>query len=325
MDRINHDAVKALSRLYEIVEAGEKGYAVAATNVRNRALKVLFRSYAQQRVHFKEGILAEIQRLGARSEPGESWLGAIHRGRITIFATMTIGEESREQVVLKEVVLGESYAIRTYENTLQKNLPEQTRELIQRQYDEVREIVDRVQMMRGKNGKRLMVRLYDTEEAAGQAIHKLKESGYSAESIEKMPLRPVELYRESGVKLFETILSGAVGGAVWGTVSAILASIGILQMQKFGVGMLTEYSQQVILAIVCIGLIIGGMFVGGGIGFFMGLGNRNEDDYLFQDSLEHGRVLIQVLTDDSRASRAWQLLAQANMEARARSPMTVNR
>jgi len=162
LDSTNHDAVRVLSRLYEIVEAGEKGYAVAATNVRNRALKMLFRSYAQQRVKFKEQILAEIQRLGGRGEPGENMLGAIHRGRITIFATMTIGEESREKVVLKEVVLGESYAIRTYKRTLQENLPEATRELIQRQFEEVSRIVDKVQMMRGKNGNWLMVRLYDT-------------------------------------------------------------------------------------------------------------------------------------------------------------------
>jgi len=40
---------KALVYLYKIVEAGEKGYAVVASNVKNRALKILFQSYSQQR------------------------------------------------------------------------------------------------------------------------------------------------------------------------------------------------------------------------------------------------------------------------------------
>lgn len=317
MDTTQNDTGRALSRLYEIVEAGEKGYAVAATYVRNRALKLLFRSYAQQRAKFKDEILAEMQRLGGRSRPGESMLGAIHRGRITIFATMTIGEENREQVVLKEVALGERYALRTYEKALKENLPDQTKALIQRQYEEVRRLVDKVQFMRGKNGNRLMVRLYDSENDAEKAIRKLKESGYPSEAIEKVPLNPIELYTGSGTKIFETILSGAAGGAIWGTVSAILAAIGILQAPKFGIGTLTDYSLQVILMAAGVGLIAGGLFVGGGIGFFMGLGNKDEDEYFYRDGIEHGKVLIQVLIDASRASQAWRLLSQVNLEARA--------
>ncbi len=49
MERSNRRASKALDYLYRIVEAGEKGYAVAAANVDNRGLKLLFKSYAQQR------------------------------------------------------------------------------------------------------------------------------------------------------------------------------------------------------------------------------------------------------------------------------------
>jgi len=323
MEMSNREAARALSGLNQIVAAGENGYVVAATNVKNRALKVLFRSYAQQRAQFKAALTAEIRRLGGRAEPAESLLGAIHRGRITIFATMTIGEENREKVVLKEVALGESVAVRTYEKTLRKDLPDATRELVERQYEQVRQTVEKVQMMRGTDGKRLMVRLYDTEETAGEAIRKLKESGYPSEAIEKNLLNPVTLHRGSGIKLYETILSGAVGGAIWGTVSAVLAAVGILQMPKLGIGTMTDYTLQIILFTVVLALIAGGLFVGGGIGFFVGLGNRDEDEFLYRDGIEHGRMLVQVLADDSLASRAWRLLAQANMEARTRSPMVV--
>jgi len=61
-------ARNALAYLYKYVEAGEKGYAVVASNVRNRALKILYRAYAQQRLTFKEEIFAEIQPTRAASE-----------------------------------------------------------------------------------------------------------------------------------------------------------------------------------------------------------------------------------------------------------------
>src|SRR5690349_23527388 len=87
--KMNNSAViKTLASLYKIVEAGEKGYAVASANVNNRALKLFFSSYAQQRLNFKEEIFTEMERLGGSHKPRSSLLGIIHRGRIDIFATM---------------------------------------------------------------------------------------------------------------------------------------------------------------------------------------------------------------------------------------------
>ena len=95
-------ARNALTHLYKIVEAGEKGYAVVASNARNRALKILFQSYSQQRLKFKEEIFEEIQQLGGQTRPKSSVLGMIHRGRIDIFATLTIGDENVERVLLAQ-------------------------------------------------------------------------------------------------------------------------------------------------------------------------------------------------------------------------------
>ena len=119
-------ARNALVYLYKIVEAGERGYAVVASNVSNRALKILYKSYAQQRLQFKEEIFAEIQRLGGHTRPRSKFLGIVHRGRIDIFAALTIGNENVEKVVLKEVLLGEMVAVKAYEKTLKKDLPPET-------------------------------------------------------------------------------------------------------------------------------------------------------------------------------------------------------
>ena len=86
-----------LGKLYRTVEAGEKGYATAATNTPNPGLKILFKIYAQQRAKFKEEIRSEIQHFTSNFNPGSSIPAMIHRGRVTIFAAMTIEKETRKK------------------------------------------------------------------------------------------------------------------------------------------------------------------------------------------------------------------------------------
>ncbi len=310
------NVIRSLHYLYQIVEASERGYAVAASSVKNRAIKVLFKSYAAKRARYKQDIFAEMQRLGAKSRPGHSILGAIHRGRVTIFAAMTIGEQNMEKVVFKEVALGERVALYTYKKTLQTALPEETRTLLQRQYEDIRILLDRVQLLRGRNGKQLVLRLYDTVAAADKAIQSLKKSNYASETIKKVPLDPVEMiYSENGIKVTETTLSGAVGGAVWGVVSGLLAAFSILRDPETFLN-IANASPELMALIAFLGLVAAGMFIGGGIGFSIGSSVKDQDKYLYVDGLQHGQMLVEIITETSRATLAWNLLAQVNIEAR---------
>src|SRR5262245_48834464 len=189
MTMSDRQTLRALGHLYRIVEAGERGYAVAAANVNNRGLKLLFKSFAQQRANFKTEIFKEMQRLGGHPYPSiSSVLAIIHRGRIDIFAALTIGDENEEQVVLKEVVFGEKVALRAYEDILKEDLPPEVKEIVARQFEEVHRVVDQVNLMRGRDGKRLLVRLYDTDIDANRAVQTLKEAGFAKESIERVPV-----------------------------------------------------------------------------------------------------------------------------------------
>jgi uncharacterized protein (TIGR02284 family) len=324
MTMSNRQTLKALSSLYRIVEAGERGYAVAAANVDNRGLKLLFKSFAQQRANFKTEIFKEIQHLNSHvrvpSSSVTSILAMIHRGRIDIFAALTIGDENVEKVVLKEVVLGEGVALRAYENALKKDLPSEVRELVARQFDEVRRVVEEVNLMRGRDGKRLLVRLYDTEIDASDAIERLREAGIAREVIETVPVdKATVLYKGRGTTILETILSGAVGGGFWGAVIGILAVIGVLQMPPGGSPTPGPIVDQRLWAFIALVLCIaGGVFVGSIIGTFIGWGIKSNDAYLYDDGLERGQILVKSLVDESRASKAWQTLAQVNVESKAR-------
>jgi uncharacterized protein (TIGR02284 family) len=304
----------ALISLYKIVEAGELGYKVVASNARNRALKVLFQTFSQQRHDFKEQLLAEMERLGGQNKPGSSILGMIHRGRIDIFATLTIGDENVEKVLLKEVLLGESVALRAYERTLNQDLPDETRALVERQFREVRKAVDQIQLLRGENGKRQVLRLYDSRADAEQAFQSLKKAGIAEEAIKIEDFQPpvIEPNKGRGTTVLETLISGAVGGGIWGLAAGILAAIGILQIAALN----QKEPALIVLILSFIGLVVAGGFVGGAIGLFIGWSVASQDNYV-SEALKHGEVLVRALIDESLASKAWRIMNQVALAARA--------
>jgi hypothetical protein len=144
----------------------------------------------------------------------------------------------------------------------------------------------------------------------------LKSSGYAAETIKKIPLTRIELYPDHGIKVTETTLSGAVGGSIWGGVSGLLAALNILWDPQNVMNVTDAVSPALMALIAMLGLICAGIFIGGGIGFFIGSGVKDQDAYFYQDSVLKGHVFVEILTEPARASQAWQLLAQVNMEAR---------
>jgi uncharacterized protein (TIGR02284 family) len=308
---------RILANLYKIVEAGEKGYAVASSNVSNRALKILFSTYAKQRLRFKNEIFAEMQRLGGDLKPKSSILGVIHRGRIDIFAALTIGADNVEKTVLKEVVLGEGVALRAYQKTLKKDLPSETRVLVEGQFQEVRKVVDQIRLMRGMGGKRLLPRLYDSKPDAEKASQALIESGFSADEVRMNDFSNItddDLYNNGrGTTIFETILSGAAGGATLATVPAILVVINVLRIAASNPAWMAPF----LPLVAFLGVIAGGIFVGSVIGLFIGWGISSADKYV-SETVKRGEILLLAMVDEPRASRAWKIMYQSAMVARAR-------
>ena len=308
-------ARNALTSLYKIVEAGEKGYAVVAANARNRALKILFQSCSQQRFNFKEEIFAEIQQLGGQSRPKDSVLGMIHRGRIDIFSHFTIGEENVEKVLLKEVLLGERVALRAYERTLKEDLPPEAHALVDRQFREVRQTVDQMRNLRGQNGKRLVLRLYDTRKDAEQAFQSLTAAGIPRADIKIEDYHPpaLEPSKSPPTTIFETILSGAVGGEIWGVVAGVLAAVSILIIAALN----GEQASTLVVLLALFALMAQGALVGGMIGLFIGWGVTSQDRYVVE-TVKQGEALMQAWIDESIASKTWQIMNQVAVAARAR-------
>jgi uncharacterized protein (TIGR02284 family) len=307
----NQEVQKELDRLYAIAEAGEKGFATAAANVHNRGAKILMKSFAQQRATFKNQILAEIQLLDKNNKPGSSIPGMIHRGRVAIYAAMTIQVEDREMTILKEAVVGERAAVKAYERALEKDLPPEIHLFVQHQFEEVKKVSEQVNLMRGKDGKRQVVRLFENETDADQAVSVLGQNGFPNEAVEKVTLnKSTDLYAGKGVTLLDTILSGAVGGVVWGTLIGILASLGIVQTaipELVGIP-----SIPLVWALVFPGTVLLAALLGAFLGYIIGMGIAEGDNYQYQQSASRGEYIVRAVVDEERFREAGKLMDQVD-------------
>jgi uncharacterized protein (TIGR02284 family) len=316
MTASNKQTIRTLNRLYRICDAGEKGFSVVAENVSNRGLKLFLKTYAQERFQFKRELRDEIERLGGHLKERRSIRGIIHRGRIDILATLTIGPENIERYVLGEALRGESAAVKTYEKALRQDLPDETRAVVQRQGERIRAVRREVAQLRGHEGKRLVIRLFNSEASGKAASQALQNAGFAQDTIEQIRLVDVlQVYSGRNNTVLETVASGAVGGAIWGSVIGIVAGLGVLMASGtapfLGTGGPTT-GAWVVLA----GIIAGALF-GAILGLFIGLGISEADTYLYEDGLQHGVVLLKVRADDKQATDAAQIMHQINASARA--------
>lgn len=218
---------------------------------------------------------------------------------------MTIGDESVEKMLLKEILVGETAGLRAYEKTLKADLPPETRATVERELNEVRNIVEQAQRRKSINGRRLLIRMYDSRQAADHARQTLKDAGVAEEAIELRPWdRSMDLYQGRGTIVRDSVMAGAVGMGSLGFLAWILAALRIAQI-SLAVG---QEPSPMAIVLAILGLVAVGIFIGGMTGLFMGLWIRSDDGYLYQDSLQHGDVVVGAIADNSRAAKTWQIM-----------------
>jgi uncharacterized protein (TIGR02284 family) len=306
--------LKSLNYLYRILEAGERGYSVSASNVNNQGLKILLKSYAQQRARFKSEIQSEIQRLGGKVNTRSSVRGVLHRGRIDIFAALTIGNKEREGVVLKEILIGEKVALQTYKSILKRDFPNETCMLLEKQYDEVSKVIEQIQLIRGVQGKQLSVQLFDEDIDVEAAIAELRNANVRLETIQKIVIEDsIELYTGKGTTVFETSLSGSVGGGLWGGLIGFIAGFSAQQSTALisGPGLAMNFWALIATA----GLLAGGL-IGFVLGYFIGIGISEDDSYLYDQSILHGKIIMLALAKTPDSKRTSQIMNQVYHEKR---------
>ena len=129
---------------------------------------------------------AELERLGQRHQASRSRLAAVHRGWNNLEAAMIIGAQHVENVELSEVARGDRAILQAYERASGADLPDTTRQLIQRQCLQANEVARQIDHLRGASEGRLVVRLVDRPEDVQRSIQALTGAGFSQADMETL-------------------------------------------------------------------------------------------------------------------------------------------
>ena len=133
-----------LNDLVETCKDGEQGFRTAAESVKNSTVRSLFESFSSQRAKFAGELQMEVSRLGGTPEQSGSVSGAAHRGWMNIKSAVT-GED--EAAIINEAERGEDVAVKSYRDALAKDLPNDVRNLVERQYREVQDAHNQVRSL----------------------------------------------------------------------------------------------------------------------------------------------------------------------------------
>jgi uncharacterized protein (TIGR02284 family) len=139
--------VKLLNDLVETSKNGEKGFLAAAEDTKDAELRGLFQNRATDCASAASELQALVTRLGGKPESGGSVAGAVHRGWVHLKAAVTGRSDT---AILEECEKGEDVAKKDYADALREPLPEDIREVVQRQYDGVMRNHDQIRDLRNR-------------------------------------------------------------------------------------------------------------------------------------------------------------------------------
>ena len=130
-----------LNQLIVACRDGERGFLYATNYVKDPLVKAIFTEAASQRQRFAADLLPHAQRLGGATEADGTTTAALHRGWMTIQDTLS-GHDP--QAIIREAERGEEAALAAYKDALEVMLPPALRDVIERQYADVRQTYDRI-------------------------------------------------------------------------------------------------------------------------------------------------------------------------------------
>ncbi len=135
---------KIVDNLIETHKDGQEGFKQAAEGVKDPQLKAVFDEYSRQRGRFAVELRSKAQSADERdSEMSGSAAGALHRGWINLKSALTRGDDHS---ILAECERGEDSAVEEFRKALNNGLSAPVQESVSRQYVQIKEAHDRVNL-----------------------------------------------------------------------------------------------------------------------------------------------------------------------------------
>ena len=137
---------EVIENLIETLRDGQQGFKEAAESVKDPQLKSLFSEYSKQRARFLAELRNNVQSPDEReTKVSGSAAGALHRGWINLKSAVTKGDDHS---VLAECERGEDSAVEEYQKALNDGLSAPVREMVARQYTQIKAAHDRIRDLR---------------------------------------------------------------------------------------------------------------------------------------------------------------------------------
>jgi uncharacterized protein (TIGR02284 family) len=115
--KADKDVVLVLNQLIETCTDGEKGYAIAAADVRDAGLKIALGGWSDERAAFVKELRALVAKIGGAPESEGTLRGTLHR---TLMQLREALEIRSDRLVLEECERGDRAALETYDNALRR-------------------------------------------------------------------------------------------------------------------------------------------------------------------------------------------------------------
>src|SRR2546430_9170370 len=140
------EIISTINGLIETLKDGQQGFREASEAVKDTQLKSLFLEYSLERAKFAGELQNEAITLGEHDpEDSSSTAGAMHRAWINLKSAITRGDD---HAILAECERGEDSAVNEYKKAMEDNLSSPLREIVSRQYSEVKSAHDRIKSLR---------------------------------------------------------------------------------------------------------------------------------------------------------------------------------
>src|ERR1043166_1612254 len=146
------EIISTINDLIETLKDGQKGFREAAEAVKDTRMKSIFSEFSLQRARFAGELQNEAITLGEHNpENTSSAAGAMHRAWINLKAAITSRDD---HAILAECERGEDSAVNEFKKAMEETeLSAPIREIVSRQYAEVKRAHDRIKELRDATKK----------------------------------------------------------------------------------------------------------------------------------------------------------------------------
>ena len=306
----HHDAAATVTHLIQLSNESKRNFYAAAEQVENRALKLLLKAYAQERARFV-GELQQSIAQSAQPAPAGNPLSFFRRGWLDLKAALVVRRQRRHRLLLAELEQLESQTVSTYAKAAIQELPSGVRAIVERQYERIRTIHNRLDVLSKKLERRVALRLFDRVEETDQAIARLAQLGIPRSDLAIIPIEQIAAYsNEQKARPRATreaiITGGLLGLLAGGALGLLYGSFHRFYFPELD-GYLTTTPTGTMLELGLYGAIIGLLFA---LVFstLIASSAAETDAYLYEDSFQNGDTLVAVFTDQANITQVEQTI-----------------